>query len=109
MDAASRSKPASLPLGWADTLQQQVHVFTTCAPQTCYTASLAWTLRLDTAQCQLHPAITPTPAWAITWAFAMLSSISAGRVFSMKPIDGYRPPTLSGHRDSPIAVFFAGI
>ena len=32
----------------------------------------------------------------------------ACRIFSMEPIEGYRPPTLSGHRDSPLAVFFAG-
>ena len=30
------------------------------------------------------------------------------RVFSMEPIEGYRPPLLSGHRDTPVAVFFAG-
>ena len=28
------------------------------------------------------------------------------RVFSLNPIDGYRPPILSGHKDTPIAVYF---
>lgn len=30
------------------------------------------------------------------------------RVFSLNPIDGYKPPTLAGHRDVPVAVFFTG-
>lgn len=29
------------------------------------------------------------------------------RVFSMHPIEGYRPPTLAGHKDTPVAVHFA--
>lgn len=28
------------------------------------------------------------------------------RIFSMHPIDGYKPPTLAGHKDTPIAVHF---
>jgi WD40 repeat protein len=28
------------------------------------------------------------------------------RVFSMQPIEGYRPPTLSGHKEPPVAVHF---
>ena len=29
------------------------------------------------------------------------------RVFSLDPIEGYRPPTLAGHRDALVGVFFA--
>jgi periodic tryptophan protein 2 len=28
------------------------------------------------------------------------------RIFSMNPIEGYKPPTLAGHKDTPIAVHF---
>jgi periodic tryptophan protein 2 len=29
------------------------------------------------------------------------------RVWSREPVEGYRPPTLAGHRESVVAVFFA--
>lgn len=30
------------------------------------------------------------------------------RVFSLNPVEGFRPPVLTGHKDMPLAVFFAG-
>lgn len=30
------------------------------------------------------------------------------RVYSLNPVEGFRPPTLTGHKDTPVAVFFAG-
>ena len=30
------------------------------------------------------------------------------RVYSLQPIEGYRPPILSGHKDALVGVFFAG-
>ena len=36
------------------------------------------------------------------------SAVVVGRVFSLWPIDGYKPPTLAGHRDVPVAVAFTG-
>lgn len=30
------------------------------------------------------------------------------RVFSLDPIEGYEPPTLSGHKDGIVGVFFSG-
>jgi hypothetical protein len=29
-------------------------------------------------------------------------------VYSLNPVEGFRPPTLTGHKDTPVAVFFAG-
>lgn len=29
------------------------------------------------------------------------------RVFSREPVEGYRPPTLAGHRDTVVGVYFA--
>ena len=36
-----------------------------------------------------------------------LSWLGMCRVFSLDPIEGYRPPTLAGHRDALVGVFFA--
>ena len=30
------------------------------------------------------------------------------RVFSLDPVEGFRPPVLTGHKDTPLAVFWAG-
>ena len=30
------------------------------------------------------------------------------RVFSIDPVEGFRPPVLTGHKDTPLAVFWAG-
>ena len=35
-------------------------------------------------------------------------SCAARRVFSLHPIEGYKPPTLAGHRDRPVAIAFTG-
>ena len=40
------------------------------------------------------------------WIVAAAKDLSI-RVFSIDPIEGYRPPTLTGHRDVPVQVLFA--
>lgn len=30
------------------------------------------------------------------------------RVFSLDPVENFRPPVLTGHKDTPLAVFWAG-
>lgn len=40
------------------------------------------------------------------WIAAAAKDLSI-RVFSIDPLEGYRPPTLTGHRDTPVKVFFA--
>ncbi|KAK9810682.1 hypothetical protein WJX73_010596 [Symbiochloris irregularis] len=39
---------------------------------------------------------------------AVASKDLCARVYSLQSIDGYKPPTLAGHRDVPVAVAFAG-
>jgi len=39
------------------------------------------------------------------WVAAASKDLTT-RIFSMHPIDGYKPPTLAGHKDTPIAVHF---
>jgi len=48
---------------------------------------------------------------AIDWSadgcwIAAASKDLTTRIFSMHPVDGYRPPTLAGHKDTPVAVHF---
>jgi hypothetical protein len=31
------------------------------------------------------------------------------RVYSLNPVEGFRPPTLTGHKDTPVAVYFPGM
>lgn len=48
---------------------------------------------------------------AVDWShdgcwIAAASKDLTSRIFSMNPIEGYRPPTLAGHKDTPVAVHF---
>ena len=54
-----------------------------------------------------HAAIT-----ALDWSqdgqwVAVVSKDLAARVYSLSALEGYRVPTLSGHKDTPVGVFFA--
>ena len=40
------------------------------------------------------------------WVAAVSKDLAA-RIFSLHALEGYRPPTLSGHKDTPVGVFFA--
>lgn len=47
--------------------------------------------------------------WSACGRFmAVASKDLTARVFSLDPIPGYQPATLSGHKDAPVAVFFTG-
>ena len=49
---------------------------------------------------------------ALDWSqdgrwIAVVSKDLAARVFSLHALEGYRVPTLSGHKDTPVGIFFA--
>jgi len=52
----------------------------------------------------------PAPPWPVSpsrGACAHARRAPRRRVFSLDPVEGYRPPTLAGHRDALVGVFFA--
>ncbi|KAK9830156.1 hypothetical protein WJX72_010038 [[Myrmecia] bisecta] len=55
-----------------------------------------------------HDDVTSVDWSADSKWIAVASKDLSARVFSLNPIEGYQPPTLAGHKDMPMAVFFAG-
>lgn len=49
--------------------------------------------------------VTPT---AVLWIAKAYTTPASCRVYSLNPIEDFRPPTLTGHKDTPVAVYFAG-